>query len=345
MPNLPWDLLAGRLGRYLQLSYISAVIAGFCLVGEIVVRNLKGTPAQRRQRIATAISSIGGNHRNFWVVALLIVISIVLAYVIGASMRYLVQAAYSFVYTSFSALFFVTGLTRKWFLVKQSLRTRIAPEEIERTPQPAQRHLRRVVTVSGQEFNIANPLGAIAYVWTAIRRYPTGKQLWEVLTNVYGEERVISALASHPIPVPIEHPWQVSSVVEYCRLWLNKYTPDMAVTTAATGYLIASTVFIPVLFLQGSLLAAFGTTAQVHRWAWLWPIVTLLLLYLIVTSPRAPRTTFQLFFRFVTVQLIEQSRGTTQDQAKSASENGAIEGHTLSTTPAKNSQSSQPNRP
>lgn len=37
MPNLPWDLLAGRLGRYLQLSYRSAVLAGFCLTGEIFI--------------------------------------------------------------------------------------------------------------------------------------------------------------------------------------------------------------------------------------------------------------------------------------------------------------------
>ena len=47
MPNLPWDLLASRLGRYLQLSYVSAALAGFCLVGEIIIRNLKGTPAHR----------------------------------------------------------------------------------------------------------------------------------------------------------------------------------------------------------------------------------------------------------------------------------------------------------
>ena len=70
MPNLPWDLLAGRLGRYLQLSYISAVLAGFCLVGEIVIRSLNGTPAQRRHRIATrfqasvVITEVSGSLRS-----------------------------------------------------------------------------------------------------------------------------------------------------------------------------------------------------------------------------------------------------------------------------------------
>ena len=218
---------------------------------------------------------------------------------------------------------------------KRSLMTRIDHTRRESSSEPSFRVRRgRFVTMFGQEFNLKHPLGAVAYVWMTLHsRYPAGKQLWEVLANTYGEERVISALAAHPIPVPIEYPWQVPSVAEYCRLWLYKYAPDMAVTTAATGSLLATTVFIPVLFLRGSLIAAFGPTAEVSRWTWLWLVVTLLLLYLIVTSQRAHRATFQLFYRFVTVQLIEHSRVASGEQIQSASGNAALEGSMQSPAP------------
>ena len=251
-------------------------------------------------------------------------------------MRYLTSAGYSFVYMSFFALFSVTGLTRKWRHVKKSLRAQIEP-----APEEGDLKWRwgKAFDATGRAYNLRNPLGVIAYMWVTVRsRYPTGKQLWDSLAATYGKERVISPFAAHPIPVPIETPWQVPLVAEYCRLWLNKYAPDMAVTTAATGYLVAATAFIPVLLLPGSLDAAFGATAEVHRWSWLWPILALLLLYLIITSPRSPRAAFQLFYRFVTVQLIEQSRVTSMDQAKSTSGNGTTKGSMLLVPPARRSR-------
>jgi hypothetical protein len=255
------------------------------------------------------ITGIGGNHGSVWLIALIVAAVIVFAYVIGASMRYLITAAYNLIYIALIALFTVTGLNLRWYDAKRRFRTLIEPPG-ENYPM----RWRRQVTAAGQEYDLTKPLGIAAFAWMTIRsRNPSGKQLWEALTTAYGEERVASALAAHPIPVPVEHPWQIPPVIEYCRLWLNKYAPDMAITSSATSYLIATTAFIPVLLLPGSLISAFGPMAAVHRWAWLWPLIAVVLLYLIVTSPRSPRTTFQIFYRFVTVQLIEQSRGEQQE--------------------------------
>src|SRR5215471_7416777 len=89
MPNIPWDLLTSRLGRYLQLSYISAVIAGACIIGELIVRALSGSPAQRRHSIAVAISKIVHSHMNVLTAVLLVILAILVAYVVGASARFI----------------------------------------------------------------------------------------------------------------------------------------------------------------------------------------------------------------------------------------------------------------
>jgi len=319
MSNIPWDLLTNKLGKYLQLSYISAVVAGACLIGEFIVRVLSGSPAQRRQSVATAISNIIHNHVNILVVIALIILAVMVAYVVGVSFRFITGTVTSFVLNWFFRLLSLMDYWSWWPAKRKELLEKFAvPKHAEPYTKQERRHIRQRGYPDVQWYDLKRPLGAFAYLWDMSRHiYPQGKELWQSITYTYGEERVVTALAAHPIHTPIENPGEVSSAAEYFRLWLNKYAPDMAITLSQTGRLIAYTFFIPVLLLPGSLQALSYDMYATGGWHLIWIIVILFLLYLIMTPGRRGRTNYELFFRFVTVQLIEQSRNESEPTQQS----------------------------
>lgn len=321
MPNIPWDLLTSKLGRYLQLSYISAVLAGACIIGEFIVRALSGSPARRRQSAATAISKVVHSHVNVLIVILLVILAILAAYVVGVSVRFITIAVTNFASNWFYRL---RSLTDYWSWLIRGREEFLKKYAAPKIPEPygdRGRFIRLGRGPVGHMYDVKRPLGALAYLWDiSHHKYPEGKEIWQLISATYGEERVISALAAHPIRTPIEGSSDIAGVYDYCRLWLNKYAPDMAVTVSATGRLIAFTFFIPVLLLPGSLwLVSYGVYAR-GGWHFIWIVVILFFLYQIIVRARGGNVVYQLFYRFVTVQLIEQSRiGSKSTQANTPS--------------------------
>ena len=51
MLEVPWELIASRLGRYLQLSYVTAVVAGATILLAIWVDSLDGSSEHRRSQM------------------------------------------------------------------------------------------------------------------------------------------------------------------------------------------------------------------------------------------------------------------------------------------------------
>jgi Pentapeptide repeats (8 copies) len=319
MPNIPWDLLTNKLGKFLQLSYISAVIAGACLIGELIVRARSDSPAQRRQSVVTGISKVIHSHINVIIVVLLVVAAVLAAYIVGATVRFITGTIWSFTINWFFRLLSLTDYLSWWRSGRDKfLKKFAAPKSAEPYTDGHHRWIRYGRPPDKRKYDLKRPIGVLAYLWDMSHRmYPQGKELWETVTYVYGEEHVISALAGHPIGTPIQDQNQVRSLAEYCRLWLNKYAPDMAVTLSQTGRLIAFTFLIPVLLLPGSLrLVSYDTYAR-GGWHFIWLVVVLFFLYLIIIPGRRDRAIFELFFRFITVQLIEQSRNESKSTQQS----------------------------
>jgi hypothetical protein len=306
MPNIPWDLLASKLGRYLQLSYLAAVLAGACIAGELIVRALHGSPAQRRRSMATAMSNVKTGHENVLVVILVIIVVILLAYAVGALTRYVTAAVFQFAASLFFGFLGIVNFWSWWF--NSDLRGSLLGTADEDSGPKRILGLRHI---NERTYDVKRPLGAIAYIWQFLSPNLKAKELWDLLARTYGEQCVISALAAHPIQTPFQDS-QIPGISEYCRLWLNKFAPDMAVTNSEAGRLIATTFFIPVLLLPSSLWLVSYSMYSRGWWYFMWLIVVLVFLYVLITSSvtsgRGGRTVTQLLVRFVTVQLIEQSR-------------------------------------
>lgn len=305
MPNLLWDLLATRLGGYLQLSYVTPAVAGTALAAEIAIRTLDGPPVVRRKQVVDWFEAATTGQKSILLVVLLVVAFFAISFAAGIAVRYLVGTSVHMVRTITSFLSTITGFRRHKFAVGEKLRGLAEVRDSEPSERP-----RHYVVVNGQALDTGKPMGALLYAWELLRRRPRGREVWHSLVNSYGEDRVKTALKRHPITTPVTEDWQIHAVGEYCFLWLRRFAPDMAITPSATRSLVVSTLFIPALLLPGTLRQLFGDLSASALWIdRSTPMFFVILMYLLLTSFRDTGIAAQLFHRFVVVQLMLDSDG------------------------------------
>ena len=302
MPDLPWELLATRVGRYLQGVYVTATLSGATLIGELMVRAVDGPSSNRRQAVLDAISAVTSAGKSVFVVVLVAAMVVLISYAVGTGLRYLIWAALYTIQAIVQAMTIATRLGSPKRRLQEWIRHQAGDTELRRA--------RRSVTIHGERIDVERPVGVLVFVWTLLRnRTPTGKQTWESLTYSYGEDQVRDALAGHPIRTPITDDWQVEAVGEYCLLWLKRYAPDMAITPSTTRFLVGTTIFVPAVLLPGTLRSVYADIPNVMEWVdRLTPGLMVLLVYLLLTSFRNQGASAQTFRRFVLVQLIQGSR-------------------------------------
>jgi hypothetical protein len=109
MPDVPWELLASRLSRYLQLSYVLAVTAGATLSFCAWVAALNGTPASRRHQIKLRVTDVTSHH-NAWFVLVLLIAVVTGCYLVGSILRYFTNWVVSKIMIAWYTIIAITGL-------------------------------------------------------------------------------------------------------------------------------------------------------------------------------------------------------------------------------------------
>lgn len=329
MPEVPWELLATRLGRYLQLSYVSAVVAGAFVLFAVWVDAIGGPPEQRRSEISKRLTQVTA-HRSILFVVILVLVMIFVSYLVGGGIRNLTWWAANKVRVAWQAAMVLTGVglimykARMRFFQMADVQT-THMEHAERTDQV---YRGRSAWIEDKRFNISTPIGVLAYLWSMLSlTRPKPDQVWANIVRTYGESRVAKVLKPHPVQVSGENAWRMESVSEYCNFWLLRYAKDLAITPSATRALIASSAFVPVFFIPSVFENVLGTDASLTQWAnrlefW----IAIVLLYLILSGQRNRGAATDVFRRFVLVQLLEDAE-TSIENARKAPEpdNGTSE--------------------
>jgi hypothetical protein len=326
MPEVPWEFLATRLGRYLQLSYVSAVIAGAIILFSIWTEAIGGTPEHCRFEISKQLTQVT-SHRSIVYIVTSIFVTIVVCYIVGSAVRYLTWWVVNKVRVIWLAIMGLTGLHLAFYKFRRRF-SGMAEEQIQPNTPSARReepHRRRLLGVGGKDFDVATPRGAVAYLWSVFAlTNPTADQIWSSLTGTYGKKHVLKVLRPHPIHVPPTENWQMEAAAEYCHFWLLRYAKDVAVTLSATRALIASSMLVPVFFVPSALENVLGAQNSIVHWADLLEIwVLIILFYLVFTGQRNRGAAADVFRRFVLVQLLEDAHASIEDTRKiRASTNG-----------------------
>jgi hypothetical protein len=129
MPEVPWELIASRLGRYLQLSYVTAVVAGATILLAIWVDSLDGSPEHRRSQMTEQTTNLT-SHRGVLFVVILALAAVVACYLVGIVVRYLTWWAANKLRLVTMAVMGLTGISRaihearRRFFAKAELRSK-----------------------------------------------------------------------------------------------------------------------------------------------------------------------------------------------------------------------------
>lgn len=319
MPDLPWEFLATRLGRFLQLGYIYAVVAGAFIISYFIAPSLGHTPQQRRTLVWNKLYQLTHPATADIFSTILIILGGLLAcYLIGMIVRGATYRVSSFVYLTVVNFFYQTKVGRRWGNWKREK----GPSSLIKYEYPREGRRELNLAIHGQQYRIPDWLAPlVGYLETRVsyrlNRW-SGQGLWSELTNMYGEEALKKVLARHPIKISILEDGYIFTYWDYCSSWLRRYAPGEAITPRATAYLTASSLLIPAWLLQHWSSLYFGDLTTVMRWInAISPLILLYFLYVLLgfrgTQVDAPAV----FRRFVMVQFLESSRAPEKTNARS----------------------------
>jgi len=309
MPDIPWEFLATRLSRFLQLGYIYAVVAGAFIISYFVAPSLGPTPQQRRALVENKLYQL--THpatADIFSTILIILGGLLVCYLIGMIVRTVTYRISSFVYTTVVNFFYQTELGRSWNNWKREK----GPSSLIKYEYPEGR--REVnLAINGRQYRIPDWLAPPAVylqlrVSSRLDRW-SGKGLWDQLTYMYGEEALTKVLARHPIKISVLQEGYVFTYWDYCSSWLRRYAPGEAITPRATAYLTASSLLIPVWLLPHWSSLYLGDFSTAMRWInAISPLILLYFLYVLLGFRGTQVDGPAVFRRFVMVQFLEDSR-------------------------------------
>jgi hypothetical protein len=318
MPDLPWEFLATRLGRFLQLGYIYAVVAGAFIISYFAAPSLGSTPQQRRAVVWNKLYQLTHPASADIFSTILIILGGLLAcYLVGMIVRVATYRISSFVYLTAVNLFYQTEVGRRW----GNWKSEKGPSSLIKYEYPRGR--REVnLAIKGRQYRIPDWLAPLAgyleqRVSYRLNRW-SGKGLWSELTYIYGEEALTKVLVRHPIKISVLEKGDVNTYWDYCSSWLRRYAPGEAITPRATAYLTASSLLIPAWLLQHWSFLYLGDLSTAMGWInTISPLILLYFLYVLLgfrgTKVDAPAV----FRRFVTVQFLENSRVPERTNSRS----------------------------
>lgn len=309
MPDLPWEFLATRLGRFLQLGYIYAVVAGAFIISYFAAPSLGPTPQQRRALVWNKLYQLTHPATvDIFSTILIILGSLLVCYLVGMIVRVATYRVSSFMYSTAVNFFYQTEVGRRWGRWKLEK----GPSSLIKYEYPRGR--REVnLAFNGGQYRIPDWLAPLV-VYLELRisyrlnRW-SGKGLWSELTSTYGEEALTKVLVRHPIKISVLEDGHVYAYWDYCSSWLRRYAPGEAITPRATAYLTASSLLIPAWLLQHWAFLYLGDLSTAMRWInAISPLILLYFLYVLLGFRGTQVDGPAVFRRFVVVQFLENSR-------------------------------------
>jgi len=308
VPGLPWEFIATRLGRFLQLGYIYAVVAGVAIISYWIAPNLGETSGDRRELIGRYLYQWTHPRPNEILSTVLILVGLFVAcYLVGSIVRTLTYRVTSAVRTVCLNVFYATVLGRYWLDWRES------GEPVLRRTYGDGKRWRYEIRVRSWRAHVPSWLTVPVLLlesasYVVPRRRPM-KMVWEELVVTYGEEVLTNSLRRHPIKLSTLRAGHLGLYWEYCSSWLRANAPDEAITPRATNYLTASSLLVPVwLMTPWSQLYWDDVEGVVEITDKLAPWIILYFLYVLWGLRGAQVDAGGLFKRFVVVQLVEMSR-------------------------------------
>jgi hypothetical protein len=334
---------------------VSAAFAGLIVVAEVVIRALSGSPAERREQIAEAATTVAHWKPNAVVVAVVAAGALLAIYVIGVASRSLAFAA------TVALLNVVNPMTEsvaRWWhggdtsggdddpegrrkvpAIHQALDAMAADlDNLARQVRAGYRARRGLPREVGPRahrrwIRVVKDVGRslLAPIIPPVTRTD---DLLEHLERSYGADTVNQVLERHPVKVRlIAKPWRsanrpavrrasyaVYDATDYCQLWLQRYARDVAVPARASRFLVLGTVAVPAILLPATLRligADIDVIQSLLGWEWLLWLGAIVLFFGVAREGSSYAV--ETLKRFVLVELAEAARGgTRRDETGSA---------------------------
>jgi hypothetical protein len=307
---LPWDLVATGLERFLRLGYIATTVSGATLIAEVAVLTVDGPPAHRRDVTSDWITNVPNWHVKTTLLVLLIVGGVLGAYFLGATARLAAIAVFSVV-------------TLVYHLVRSPLenarrRRRDRPRLVQPPPRPPKStareiwdELRELWDIFRRRALIPMYFGFRAMVAPVFPLRLKSEAVWASLEGQFGRESLARVLEGHPIQVePGDDEYKVLRAIPYCQLWLQRYTPDVAISATARRTVLLLAAIPPAVLFSPTLHALTSDLSGARPWlGWTWLVLALAFSIAVINSLReGPRFGLSMFYRFVLLQFVEEGR-------------------------------------
>lgn len=321
MPELPWNVLWERFGRFLELTYVVTTICGLIIAAEVAAIFSSGTPEYKQDLVASYISRFPPGDLNVFTVLGLALLIVIFAYLIGYSARALFVTIYGqLTRLAISIRYLVIELA-----YRTSYRRRRGPPGT--SPGASSRFERALMSL--------NTLyeGYHAYVskWREFRdqylpalRSPVlePEMVWNLLVGTYGETDVKRVLSKHPIGTDFQNvdrdfktsgdrgfPPSMDQVYEYCSAWLKRYAPDINPPQDFSRWGLRYTGAVPIILAPAAYSSLFENSLIADHPR----IFTLVALAFTLWMVRPPQTQVRslpplVFQRFVMAQFLSETR-------------------------------------
>jgi hypothetical protein len=313
----PWDLVATGLQRFLRLGYVATTVSGAVLVAEIVVLAIDGPPAHRRDLVRDWVTAVPHWHVKTSLLVLLVGAGLVGAYFVGAAARFVAVAAFTLVTFVYHVVYSPFANARR-----RRAERRAARKLVIHPPH-------RVSTVE-------YVLEEVGEIWDGFRRrilipiyfglrsviapvFPLrlkSAAVWAALDGQFGREAVARVLERHPITVRQgDDEYKIIGAFPYCQMWLQRYTPDVAISRTAKRTVVLLAAIPPAVLLPSTLHALATDVSAVRPWlGWTWVVLVLAVSIAVINSLReGSLVALSTFYRFVLLQFVEEGRPLSRD--------------------------------
>lgn len=248
---MPWDVLAKRFSKYLELGYVALTVSGLIIAIEVILLVLPGDATNKRKAIGDAFNSIRRAELSTIQLLLLGVLAVMLGYIIGRAAQALIFMLYSTVQRLRAVMHFLwpwgdprnplhfiyKSQLGKWW---RELRSQNSEARMRRSSSSA-----RGVTVhhGGRSYNMERRRDRILYFFTFLRLESlTPADILAGLRSHHGEQAVNAVLAKHPIAVSNDRSGMaaeaaraaeaasVYNALQYAIIWLERNVPDFSIS-------------------------------------------------------------------------------------------------------------------